>query len=60
MNKLVVAAVIQIIGLVIIVSSLFMFLLASGGTFWLYPLLFGVFLAFSAFLYLGSKAWHPP
>lgn len=62
MNNLVVAAVVLLIGLAIIVYSLVMFLLTygHGGTSWLYPLSFGVLVAVSAFLYLGSKARNSP
>ncbi|MGD0396587.1 MAG: hypothetical protein ABSB26_06720 [Nitrososphaerales archaeon] len=62
MNERVVAVILQDIGLVIVISSLIIFLSANGhgGTFWLYPLFLGALLTISAFFYLGSKAGHSP
>ena len=54
MDKLLAAAVFQILGLAVIVLSVVMLLLA-GGDAWFYVLALGVLVAISAFFYLGAR-----
>jgi O-antigen/teichoic acid export membrane protein len=54
MDKLVAAAVAQVVGLALIVLSVAMLLL-TGGDAWFYALALGVLVAVIAFFYLGAK-----